>query len=55
VSVAGAIVLAPLSVLAAPLGVKVAHKLSRRTLEHVFVAFLLSVAARFIVSLIFNV
>lgn len=55
VSIAGAIVLAPMSVLAAPLGVKVAHKLSRRTLEYVFVAFLLSVAARFIVSLIFHV
>ena len=55
VSVAGAIAVAPLSVLTAPLGVKVAHRLSRRTLEYVFVAFLLTVAARFIVSLIFHV
>ncbi len=55
VSLAGAIVVAPLSVLAAPLGVKIAHKLSRRTLEYVFVAFLVIVAARFIVSLIFHV
>jgi len=55
VSVAGTAVVAPLSVLAAPLGVKVAHRLSRRALENVFVAFLLAVAARFIVSLIFHV
>ena len=53
VSLAAAIAVAPLSVLAAPLGVKVAHMLSRRTLEYVFVAFLLTVATRFIVSLLF--
>jgi len=55
VSLAGAIVVAPLSVLAAPFGVKVAHSLSRRTLEYVFVAFLLTVALRFIASLAFQV
>ncbi len=55
VSIAAAIVVAPLSVLAAPLGVKIAHKLSRRALEYVFIAFLLTVAARFIVSLVFHV
>lgn len=55
VSVAGAAVVAPLSVLAAPFGVKVAHKLPRRTLEYVFIAFLLTVAARFIASLAFHV
>jgi len=55
VSVAGAAVVAPLSVLAAPLGVKAAHKLRRRTLEYVFVAFLLTVAARFIASLAFHI
>jgi uncharacterized protein len=55
VSVAGAAVIAPLSVLAAPLGVRVAHKLRRRTLEWVFVAFLLTVAARFTASLAFHV
>ncbi|MGB9027895.1 MAG: sulfite exporter TauE/SafE family protein [Rhodomicrobium sp.] len=55
VSLAGAIVVAPLSVLAAPLGVKAAHKLSRRTLEYVFVAFLLTVSLRFITSLAFQV
>ncbi len=55
VSIAAAVVVAPLSVLAAPLGVKIAHKLSRRALEYVFIAFLLTVAARFIVSLVFHV
>ena len=54
VSLASAAVLAPVSVLAAPLGVRVAHKLQRRTLEYVFVAFLLTVAARFIASLAFH-
>lgn len=55
VSVAAAAVVAPLGVLAAPLGVRVAHRLSRRTLEYVFIAFLLTVAARFIASLAFHV
>jgi uncharacterized protein len=55
VSLSAALVVAPLSVLAAPLGVKVAHMLTRRTLEYVFVGFLLTVATRFIVSLIFHV
>ena len=55
VSIAAAVVVAPLSVLAAPLGVKIAHKLSRRALEYVFIAFLLTVAARFLVSLVFHV
>ncbi len=54
VSLAGLIVIAPLTVLAAPLGVRVAHALSRRTLEYAFIAFLLTVAARFLVSLIFH-
>jgi uncharacterized membrane protein YfcA len=55
VSFAAALVVAPLSVLAAPLGVRVAHMLSRRALEYVFIAFLLTVASRFIVSLLFHV
>jgi len=54
VSLAGAIVIAPVTVLAAPLGVKVAHRLSRRHLEYAFVAFLLAVAARFSAGLIFS-
>ncbi len=55
VSVIGALVVAPISVLAAPLGVRVAHKLSRRRLEYAFIAFLLTVAARFTASLLFGV
>jgi uncharacterized protein len=55
VSLLGLIVVAPVSVLAAPLGVRVAHRLSRRALEYAFLAFLFSVAARFSVSLIFKV
>jgi uncharacterized protein len=52
VSLAGAIVIAPVTVLAAPLGVKVAHRLSRRHLEYAFIAFLLAVAARFSAGLL---
>jgi uncharacterized protein len=55
VSLAGVIIVAPVTVLAAPLGVRVAHGLSQRHLEYAFIAFLLTVAARFLVSLIFNV
>ncbi len=55
VSLAGTIVVAPLSVLAAPLGVRAAHSLQRRTLEYVFVAFLLTVSLRFFASLAFHV
>ena len=55
VSLPGLIVVAPVSVLAAPLGVSVAHRLSRRTLEYVFMTFLLLVAARFAASLAFGV
>jgi uncharacterized membrane protein YfcA len=55
VSLLGLAVIAPVSVLAAPLGVRVAHRLSRRTLEYVFMTFLLLVAARFLVSLVFGV
>lgn len=54
VSLLGLIVVAPVSVLAAPLGVRVAHRLSRSTLEYVFMTFLLLVAARFAASLAFG-
>jgi uncharacterized membrane protein YfcA len=54
VSLAGAAVLAPVTVLAAPFGVKTAHALSRRHLEYAFIAFLLTVAVRFLASLIFG-
>jgi uncharacterized protein len=55
VSFLGVAVIAPVSVLAAPLGVRVAHRLQRRTLELVFMAFLLAVCARFTASLLFGV
>ena len=55
VSLLGLIVVAPVSVLAAPLGVRVAHQLSRRALEYIFMIFLLLVAARFAASLAFGV
>lgn len=54
VSLLGVAVVAPVSVLAATLGVAVAHKLSRHNLELVFLIFLLTVAARFAASLIFG-
>ena len=46
------VLLIPLAVLTAPLGVRVAHALSRRQLEIGFGIFLLVVAARFIASLV---
>jgi uncharacterized membrane protein YfcA len=55
VSLIGAVTVAPISVLVAPLGVRVAHGLSRRTLEYIFIAFLLTVAMRFTASLVFGV
>jgi uncharacterized protein len=42
---------APLSVLTAPLGARVAHGVSKRTLEIAFGCFLLAVASRFAVAL----
>ncbi|MBT3071221.1 sulfite exporter TauE/SafE family protein [Rhodomicrobium sp. Az07] len=55
VSLLGFLVLGPVSVLAAPLGARLAHRLSRRTLEVTFMSFLLFVAARFMVSLVWGV
>ena len=55
VNLLGLLIAAPVSVLAAPLGVRVAHRLSRKTLERVFMAFLLLVAARFATSLALGV
>ena len=42
----------PTSVLAAPLGVRLAHGLDRKTLERAFGVFMLVVAIRFAVSLV---
>ena len=52
VSLIGLAVMAPVSSLTAPYGARLAHTLSRRTLEIAFSCFLLLVSARFLVSLI---
>lgn len=52
VSVIGAVLAVPTSVLAAPYGVKVAHRLSRRSLELAFAAFLALIGLRFLVALV---
>ncbi len=51
VSVAAALVVAPVSVLAAPFGVRLAHGVKRRTLELSFAAFLAFVCIRFLMTL----
>ncbi|WP_295559020.1 sulfite exporter TauE/SafE family protein [uncultured Hyphomicrobium sp.] len=50
VSVLGAAIIIPMSVVAAPLGVRVAHGLSRRKLELAFAALLAAVALRLFLS-----
>jgi uncharacterized membrane protein YfcA len=52
VSLLGALLIIPTSVLAAPLGVRLAHGISRRKLELAFATFLAVVGARFLLSLI---
>jgi uncharacterized membrane protein YfcA len=52
VSLLGALLIIPTSVLAAPLGVRIAHGISRRKLELAFATFLAVVALRFLFSLI---
>jgi uncharacterized membrane protein YfcA len=51
VSLIGFVVMAPVSSLIAPYGARLAHKLSRRSLEIAFSVFLLLVSVRFLVSL----
>jgi uncharacterized membrane protein YfcA len=51
VSLLGALAIIPTSVLAAPLGVRIAHGISRRHLELAFATFLMLVAVRFVLSL----
>lgn len=51
VSLPAALIVAPVSVLAAPLGVRLAHGISRRGLELCFAAFLALVCARFLMTL----
>ncbi len=52
VSLLGLVLMAPISVLAAPLGVRLAHRLSKRRLRMAFGCFLALVATRFIVDLL---
>jgi uncharacterized membrane protein YfcA len=52
VSVLGAAIIIPMSVLTAPLGVRVAHGISRRKLELAFAAFLFTVAMRLLISVV---
>jgi uncharacterized membrane protein YfcA len=51
VSLIGLVLMAPLSSLTAPYGARLAHQLSRRTLEIAFAIFLLLVSLRFLISL----
>jgi uncharacterized membrane protein YfcA len=51
VSLIGAVLVMPMSLLTAPLGVKVAHAMSKKTLERSYGAYLLIVGTRFAISL----
>jgi uncharacterized membrane protein YfcA len=51
VSLIGAVLVMPSSLLAAPLGVKAAHAMSKRTLEMAFGAYMFIVGSRFVISL----
>jgi uncharacterized protein len=52
VNLLGMAIVAPLSVWAAPYGVRVAHRIPRRTLELAFAAFLGTIAIRFLIDLL---
>ena len=52
VSLIGALLVMPTSLVTAPLGVKVAHAMSKRTLEMAFGAYLFIVGGRFVISLL---
>jgi uncharacterized membrane protein YfcA len=52
VSLIGAILVMPTSLLTAPLGVRAAHAMSKTTLERAYGSYLLIVGARFVVSLL---
>jgi uncharacterized membrane protein YfcA len=52
VSLIGAVLVMPTSLLTAPLGVKAAHAMSKRTLEMAFGAYLFIVGSRFVISLL---
>jgi uncharacterized membrane protein YfcA len=52
VSLIGAVLVMPTSLLTAPLGVKAAHAMSKRTLEMAFGCYLFIVGGRFVISLL---
>ena len=52
VNLLGMAIVAPLSVWAAPYGVRLAHRIPRRTLELAFAAFLASISIRFLIDLL---
>jgi uncharacterized protein len=51
VSMIGVVIMAPVATFTAPYGARLAHRLSRRTLEIAFSIFLLLISARFLISL----
>ena len=52
VSLIGALLAMPTTLVTAPLGVKVAHALSKRALEMAFGAYMFIVGGRFVISLL---
>jgi uncharacterized membrane protein YfcA len=52
ISLIGAVLVMPTSLLTAPLGVRVAHAMSKRTLERAFGCYLLIAGSRFLISLL---
>ncbi len=54
VSLIGAVLVMPTSLLTAPLGVRAAHAMSKRTLEMAFGCYLFVVGSRFVISLLYG-
>jgi uncharacterized membrane protein YfcA len=54
VSLIGAVLVMPTSLLTAPLGVRAAHAMSKRTLEAAFGCYMFIVGGRFVISLLFG-
>jgi uncharacterized protein len=52
ISLIGAVLVMPTSLLTAPLGVRAAHAMSKRTLERAFGCYLFIVGSRFVISLL---
>jgi uncharacterized membrane protein YfcA len=54
VSVIGALLVMPTSLLTAPVGVRAAHAMSKKTLERAYGSYLFIVGARFVISLVYG-